>query len=226
MTVDALNLSEQYQVPVLLLSDGSLAFSTQTIPTPSPGNYKIVTRKMWDGQGEYKRYQITDDLISPMADPGTPGAMHMATGLEHKENGAPFWDPTNRAIQMDKRFDKLKTVVANHKPVEVDGDGDADLGIVAWGSTIGVVREAVARMRAEGHKVKGFYPKLMWPMPVEQYEDFGATCKKILVPEVNYQGQLAHFIRAETSLKPISLPICGGLPFTPAEIVEKAKEVI
>ena len=226
MTVEALNLADQYQVPVLLLSDGSLAFSTQTIPTPDPASFKIVKRKMWDGQGEYKRYQLTEDLISPMADPGTPGAMHMATGLEHKENGAPFWDPVNRGVMMDKRFNKLKTVVDNYKPVEIDGDGDADLGIIAWGSTIGVVREAVARLRAEGLKVKGFYPKLMWPMPVKQYEAFGATCKKILVPEVNYQGQLAHFIRAETTLKPISLPICGGLPFTPAEIVEKAKEVL
>ncbi len=226
MTIDALNLSEQYQVPVLLLSDGSLAFSTQTIPTPSEKSYEVKRRKMWDGKGEYKRYQLTDDLISPMADPGTPGAMHMATGLEHKENGAPFWDPNNRAVQMDKRFNKLKPVVDNYKPVEVDGDGDADLGIIAWGSTIGVVREAVERMRAEGVKVKGFYPKLMWPMPVDQYEAFGATCKKILVPEVNYQGQLAHFIRAETSLKPISYPICGGLPFTPADIVKKSKEVI
>ena len=98
--------------------------------------------------------------------------------------------------------------------------------MIAWGSTIGVVREAVERMRAEGMKVKGFYPKLMWPMPVEQYEAFAKTCKKVLVPEVNYLGQLAHFIRAETSIKPISYPICQGLPFTPAQIIEKSKEVI
>jgi 2-oxoglutarate/2-oxoacid ferredoxin oxidoreductase subunit alpha len=226
MTVDALNLAEQYQCPVILLSDGSLAFSTQTVPTPKAGDFKIVNRKKWDGQGEFKRYELTDDNISPMCDPGTPGGQHIATGLEHTEKGAPSWDPSNRDLQMDKRFNKLNTVVDTCAATEVDGDGDADLGVIAWGSTIGVAREAVQRMRDEGLKVKGFYPKLMWPMPVDQYEAFAKTCKKILVPEVNYQGQLAHFIRSETSIKPISYPICQGYPFTPAQIIEKAKEVL
>jgi 2-oxoglutarate/2-oxoacid ferredoxin oxidoreductase subunit alpha len=226
MTVDALNLAEQYQCPVILLSDGSLAFSTQTIPAPKAGSFKIVDRKKWDGKGEYKRYELTGDNISPMADPGTPGAQHIATGLEHNEKGSPSWDPDNRDLQMDKRFNKLDTVVANCADTEVHGDGDADLGVIAWGSTIGVVREAVQRMRDEGLKVKGFYPKLMWPMPVDQYEAFAKTCKKILVPEVNYQGQLAHFIRSETTIRPISYPICQGYPFTPAQVVAKSKEVL
>ncbi len=226
MTVDALNLAEEYQVPVILLSDGSLAFSTQTIPAPKPGTHKIVDRKRWDGKGEFQRYLFTDDNISPMADPGTPNAMHIATGLEHGENGAPKWASDNREAMMKKRFDKINTVIDKYPPIEVDGDGNADVGIITWGSTIGVVREAVARLQAEGLKVKGLYPKLMWPMPVDQYEAFAAGCKKILVPEVNYQGQLSHFLRAETSLKPVPYTICGGLPFTPAMIVDKVKEII
>ncbi|MBF0369938.1 MAG: 2-oxoacid:acceptor oxidoreductase subunit alpha [Magnetococcales bacterium] len=226
MTVEALNLAEKYQNPVILLSDGSLAFSTQTIPTPDPSSYEIINRKRWDGEGEYLRYKLTDDNISPMADPGTENAMHIATGLEHGENGAPKWTPDNHELMHRKRFNKIKPVVEEYTPVEVDGDGDADVGVITWGSTIGVVREAVARLRADGHKVKGFYPKLMWPMPVDQYEEFAKTCKKILVPEVNFQGQLSHFIRSETSIQPIPYTICGGLPFTPAMVVDKVKEVI
>ncbi|MBF0183287.1 MAG: 2-oxoacid:acceptor oxidoreductase subunit alpha [Magnetococcales bacterium] len=226
MTVDALNIAEEYQCPVLLLSDGSLAFSTQTIPRPDPASYRLVNRKKWDGEGTYKRYLITDDGISPMVDPGTPEGMHIATGLEHTETGAPSFKPEAHESMHAKRFNKIKPIVDRYKPVEVDGDGDADVGIITWGSTIGVAREAVARLRAEGHKVKGFYPKLMWPMPVAQYESFAATCKKILVPEVNYQGQLSHFIRAETSIKPIPFTICGGLPFTPIQMINKVKEII
>lgn len=226
MTVDGLNLAEQYQAPVILLSDGSLAFSTQTIPTPDPTSFEIVNRKRWNGEGEYKRYQLTDDLISPMADPGTPGAMHVATGLEHGETGAPKWTPENHEIMHRKRFGKLDNVVKTYKPVEIQGEGDADVGIIAWGSTIGVAREAIQRLHAEGIKVKGFYPKLMWPMPVAQYEAFAATCKQILVPEVNFQGQLSHFIRAETTIKPIAYTICGGLPFTPVMMVDRVKELI
>ncbi len=226
MTVDALNLAEEYQSPVLLLSDGSLAFSTQTVPRPNPADYKIVKRKMWDGEGVYKRYELTEDGISPMVDPGTPGGMHIATGLEHSETGAPSFKGEVHEAMLAKRFNKLKPLVDRYKPTEVDGEGEADLGIIAWGSTIGVAREALARLRAEGYKVKGFYPKLMWPMPVAQYEAFAATCKKILVPEVNYQGQLSHFIRAETSIKPIPFTICGGLPFTPIQMIDKVKEIL
>ncbi|MCE5182274.1 MAG: 2-oxoacid:acceptor oxidoreductase subunit alpha [Betaproteobacteria bacterium] len=226
LTVEAFNLAETYQCPVLLLSDGSLAFSTQTIPYPDPASYKLVSRKRWDGKKAYQRYAITDDFISPMADPGTPGGMHIATGLEHDQAGEPSYTAANHEAMQAKRFRKLDAVVKNFAPVEVDGEGESDLGIIAWGSTIGVVREAIARLRAEGVSVKGFYPKLMWPMPVEQYEAFGASCRKTVVAEVNFLGQLAHFIRAETNLRPESYTICGGLPFTPAMIVGKAKEML
>lgn len=226
MTVAALNLTEQYQCPVIMLSDGSLAFSTQTIPTPDPDSFEIVERTRWDGEGEYMRYKMTESLISPMADPGTPGAEHVAASLEHLESGAPSFAPEPHEANSRKRFNKIKPVIDQWPAAEVDGEGDADVGIITWGSTIGVVREAVARLQAEGKKVKAMYPKLLYPMPVDQYEAFAADCKQILVPEVNYQGQLSHFIRAETSIKPVPYTICGGLPFTPAQIVNKVKEII
>ena len=127
-----------------------------------------------------------------------------------------------------KRFRKLDTVIDDVAPVEVDAGEceQADLGIIAWGSTIGVIREALQRLRAEGFAVKGFYPKLLHPLPTAQFESFGASCKRLLVPEVNFQGQLAHFIRAETNLKPESYTICGGLPFTPEMIVKKVREML
>jgi len=229
LTVTAFNLAEKYQCPVLLLSDGSLAFSTQNVPYPDPDSFTIINRKRWDGEGEYHRYALTDDGISPIADPGMHGGMHIATGLEHNEAGLPSYTSANHETMQAKRFDKLKTVVNDVPPTEVDDGGDsstADLGVIAWGSTIGVVREALQILRAEGIKVKGFYPKLLHPLPVQQFEDFGASCKRILLPEVNFQGQLAHFVRAETSLRPESYTICGGLPFTPEMIINKVREML
>ena len=226
LTVVAFNLAEKYQCPVLLLSDGSLAFSTQNVPYPDPGNYKLVERERWNGEGEYHRYTMTADGISPMTDPGVPGGAHIATGLEHSEVGLPSYTSANHEAMQAKRFRKLKTVIDDVAPVEVDGDGTADLGVIAWGSTIGVVREALQRLRAEGYKVSGFYPKLLNPLPAQQFEDFGATCKRLLLPEVNFQGQLAHFVRAETSLRPESYTICGGMPFTPEMIVKKVREIL
>jgi len=226
LTVVAFNLAEKYQCPVLLLSDGSLAFSTQNVPYPNPDDYHVVERRRWNGEGEYHRYQLTEDGISPMTDPGTPGGAHIATGLEHSEVGLPSYTSANHEAMQAKRFRKLKTVVNDVAPAEVDGDGTADLGVIAWGSTIGVVREALQRLRAEGYKVNGFYPKLLNPLPAQQFENFGASCKRLLLPEVNFQGQLAHFVRAETSLRPESYTICGGMPFTPEMIVKKVREIL
>ncbi|HEY4696734.1 MAG TPA: 2-oxoacid:acceptor oxidoreductase subunit alpha [Gallionella sp.] len=226
LTVVAFNLAEKYQCPVLLLSDGSLAFSTQNVPYPNPDDYHVVERKRWDGNGEYRRYALTEDGISPMVDPGTPGGIHIATGLEHNEIGLPSYSSANHEAMQDKRFRKLKGVINDVAPTEVDGEGTADLGVIAWGSTIGVVREALQRLRAEGYRVNGFYPKLLNPLPAQQFEAFGASCKRLLLPEVNFQGQLAHFVRAETSLRPESYTICGGMPFTPEMIVNKVREVL
>ena len=226
LTVTAFNLAEKYQCPVILLSDGSLAFSTQSVPYPNPDDYTIVNRLRWDGEGEFKRYALTESGISPMVDPGTPNGMHIATGLEHNESGIPSYTGANHEAMQDKRFRKLKSVVNDIPPTEVDGEGEADIGVIAWGSTIGVVREALQRLRAEGIKVKGFYPKLLNPLPVQQFEDFGSSCKRILLPEVNFLGQLAHFVRAETTLRPESYTICGGLPFTPEMIVNRVKEML
>ncbi|PIV31281.1 MAG: 2-oxoacid:acceptor oxidoreductase subunit alpha [Zetaproteobacteria bacterium CG02_land_8_20_14_3_00_50_9] len=227
-TVDALNLAEHYACPVILLSESSLAFSTQTIPTPDPDTIEVVERKRWNGEGEYHRYAMTEDFISPMADPGTPCALHIATGLEHNADGTPNYSAINHEAMESKRFDKLKSLAESFRPVEIDGDGIdlADVGIIAWGSTIGVVREALAELRAQGIRVKGFYPRLMWPMQTEQYEAFAENCNSLLVVEVNHQGQLAQLIRAQTSLKPVSHAVCSGLPFTPAQIIAKIRELL
>src|SRR3989338_137497 len=226
LTVVAFNLAEKYQCPVLLLSDGSLAFSTQNVPSPNPDDYYVVERKRWDGEGEYRRYALTEDGISPMTDPGTPGGIHIATGLEHNEAGMPSYSSANHEAMQAKRFRKLKGVINDVAPTEVDGEGTADLGVIAWGSTIGVVREALQRLRAEGYRVNGFYPKLLNPLPAQQFEAFGASCKRLLLPEVNFQGQLAHFVRAETSLRPESYTICGGIPSPPEMIVNKVGELL
>jgi len=228
MTVEAFNLAEAYQCPVIMLSDALLGLSSHTIDCPDPNAYDVTRRKCWNGKGEYRRYASGADGVSAIADPGTPNGLHIATGLEHDESGNPSYAPENHEAMSAKRFAKLKAVAKDFPPVEIDGDTDtaADLGVICWGSTTGAVREAIQRLREEGITVKGFYPRLMWPMQVDAYEHFAASCCKVLVAEVNHQGQLAHFIRAETSIEPISYTICCGMPFTPAMIVEKVRALI
>ena len=230
MTVDAFNIAEKYQVPVLLLSDGSLGFRTASMKKPDPSKIKTINRDTYDpssnGSESFMRYKLTKSGISPMSTPGQPDGAYISTGLEHGESSAPRYTPDNHTVMLDKRFNKLDDLEDFFTPTEVDIDEDAELGVVAWGSTIGTLREALALAREDGLKVSAIYPKLVWPMPKKALNDFAAKHKKILVTEINKQAQLAALLRSETDMDPISYNIYGGLPFTPKMIADKIMEVL
>ncbi len=232
LTVLAFNIAEKYQTPVLLLTDGSLGFRTESIKRPDPRKYSIVNRDRYkpggngDAASKYLRYKLTSSGGSAMSLPGEPGGAYISTGLEHGESSAPSFTPEDHASMSDKRFNKLASVVDFVPPPEVQGDGPADVGVISWGSTLGTVREAVNQARAQGLKVKALHPKLVWPLQEKQIKAFASTCKKILVPEVNKQGQFAEILRGKTGIDAVSYPIYGGLPFSPKQILDKIKEVL
>jgi len=226
--VQAFNMAEKYQTPVIVLSDGSLGNRTESLKAPDPSSYEIIDRIPYkpNGDGPYKRYELTESGISAMSHPGEAGGAYIATGLEHFETSAPGYTPELHIAMSDKRFKKLDNIEDELPPIEVQGDGEADLGLISWGATIGTVREAVDMATAEGLKVKAIYPKLVWPVPVKALTAFASGCKKILVPEINKQGQFAELIRSKTDLNLIKYNVYGGLPITPDELLDKIKEVI
>jgi 2-oxoglutarate ferredoxin oxidoreductase subunit alpha len=230
LTVEAFNVAEKYQVPALILSDGSLGFRTSSIKKPDPSKIRIVNRKTYkpgeNGDKPFERYELTKSGISAMSIPGQPGGNYISTGLEHAPSSAPRYSAENHTAMMDKRFGKLDDIEDFFPATEADNQDGATLGLIAWGSTIGTAREAIKLARAEGIKVAGLYPKLVWPLPMKALEAFGKKYPKILVPEINKQGQFAHLIRMKTDLKPISYNIYGGMPFTPKMIVDKIKELV
>ena len=229
LTIEAFELAERYQLPVFMLSDGSMGFRTESIPRPDMKAAKRARRKHFGGpkkDEKFMRYTVTDDNISPVSFPGDKGGRYIATGLEHNESGAPKFDEVNRKKMMDKRYDKIANIEKEYKQAEFEGDDQNDLGLISWGSTQGCVRETIKRLRAKGVKVAALYPKMVWPLPVDQINKFAGKCKKIMVPEVNYQGQFAELIRSKTDINPIKYNIYAGMPFTPAEMCEKVEEVI
>ncbi|GMT41965.1 MAG: pyruvate ferredoxin oxidoreductase [bacterium] len=227
-TVNAFNLAEKYQMPVLVLSDGSLGFRTESIKRPDPASFKIINRERYkpNGSDRYLRYKLTESGVSPMSQPGDQGGMYISTGLEHGESSAPGAAPELHMAMSDKRFKKLEGVEDFLPATEVQGDGDADLGVISWGSTLGVVREAVDNAIGEGLKVKALHPKLVWPVPEKAIGAFASSCKKILIPEINVQGQLAEIIQSKTGIEAIKYNVYGGMPLTPGQVLAKIKEVI
>jgi 2-oxoglutarate ferredoxin oxidoreductase subunit alpha len=230
-TVRAFNLAERYQLPVILLTDQSLAHLTEGMPLPDLDSLKIVGREKAelakiDG---FRRYAVTHDGISPIALPGEAYGEYVAESVEHDENGRPSFGPHAHSEMSAKRFRKLTTAAKElaDDPLNVMGlsDPDADLTVIGWGSTQGAIHEAILRARESSVRVRWLQCKLLNPLPEAQLSGFLKGAKKILVPELNYASQFASLLRARLGIDTIPLNKTEGLPFTPDEILRKIKEV-
>lgn len=227
--VNAFNLSERYQLPVIFLSDQSLSHRTEAVPMPDLGKVAVIDRLQPTPEQlkDYSRYRITENGISPMAIPGTPGGMYVSPGLEHDELGHVDDPIASHLKMMPKRHAKVEACRREASGVDLDryGDADAKIGVIGWGSTEGAIQEAVDRARAAGYKVAALHPKVVYPLPVEQLQRFVDSVEHVIVPEVNFSGQFARYLRTEVDVHPIRVNKYGGLPFMPREIYQKIEEV-
>jgi 2-oxoglutarate ferredoxin oxidoreductase subunit alpha len=234
--MQAFYLSETFQMPVIILVDQSLSHRTETLPVPNAKLVPVVERLRPSAEDakDYKRYRLTESGISPMGIPGFDPTPYTSTGLEHDEHGAPNYTPDMHTAQLDKRGLKFEVVAEAlcglEPPLGCVSYGvpeeQAKVGVLAWGSTAGVVREAVEEMAAEGLPVAALLPAVINPLPADRILQFAGGLDAIIVPEVNRSGQFAAWVKAHTELHLISLNKYGGLPFTPAEIRAKAMEFL
>jgi 2-oxoglutarate ferredoxin oxidoreductase subunit alpha len=174
--------------------------------------------------GDYKRYELTEDSVSPMGIPGEEGGQYVATGIEHDELGHPAYTPENHVAMQTKRWAKLgplKNGIVRHETI---GDERPEIALIGFGSTYGAVREAVDVARAQGVSVGAFYPRVLGPFPDELVSGFVAGAKRVIVPEVNFTGQLARLVRSECGIPVESHAKCDGLPFTAEDILDVIME--
>lgn len=232
---EAFNLAEEYQCPVIVLSDLQLSLGKQTV---EPLEYdkieirrgKLVTEELppLEKKGNFKRYEVTEDGISPRVLPGTPNGIHHVTGVEHAETGTPSEVAANRKAQMDKRLRKLKHIKFNtpvHKNVKHD---EADLLIVGFISTRGAIEEAIERLEQDGVKVNHAHIRLLHPFPTEEVLPLVAAAKKVVVVEQNATGQLANILKMNVghAEKIANVLKYDGNPFLPNEVYTKCKELL
>jgi 2-oxoglutarate ferredoxin oxidoreductase subunit alpha len=238
-TVEAFNLSEEFQMPALVLQDTVLAVRTESIRRPDVANVKVVNRRTFAYSGDsekglgydstsgpetYLRYQITDDGVSPMSVPGTAGGAYVATGLEHTQAANTSSDARNHSAMTEKRFRKLDYAVKKAPTPMTYGDESAEIGFLAWGSTYGAAVEAASRLAAEGIQVHVMAPRMLWPLPTHQIDPFLAGKRQIFVPEVNYQGQLATILKTHyQNVEFNRINVYGGAVFTVEQLVEAVK---
>ncbi|HEV7484883.1 MAG TPA: 2-oxoacid:acceptor oxidoreductase subunit alpha [Thermoanaerobaculia bacterium] len=199
-TVDAFNMAEEYQVPVIVLSDQSIAQRRETI-NASVLQHEVRERRMAtpDDLHEYRRYRDTPDGVSPMSVPGMSGGMYQTNGLEHDEQGRPNASFNVHEAMNAKRYRKLDAIAERYPLFDRFGAKRPEVGILCWGSSIGVVREAIAHMGVED-RVGVFAPIMISPLPTHDLQSFIDSCGSLLVVEVSYAAQFTQHLRTQVDL--------------------------
>ncbi len=225
----AFNLAEEFQMPVIVLSDQYLGHRKATVPPPDLSKVQIIERRKPSAEElkNYKRYKITPDFVSPLSMPGMEGGGYVAEGLEHDEVGYPAAsDHENHLRLTQKRYGKFVAVERiSNEMARIHGEEHPEIGIIGWGSSEGVIREAVQMAQAKGYSVGALHPKIIYPLPLARMRDFINGAKAVIIPELNYTGQFATLLRKRFTRDFVQLNKSIGLPFTPKEIFDKIEEV-
>jgi len=234
-TIEAFNIAEEYQVPVILLSDLQLSLGKQTV---EPLDYrkieirrgKLVAEELPEVENKeyFKRFEVTEDGVSPRVIPGMKNGIHHVTGVEHDETGKPSESALNRVAQMDKRLRKLNNMQFNNPVYKNVQHESPDVLLVGYLSTRGTIEEAMERLEADGIKVNHAQIRLIHPFPSDEILPIVEKAKKVIVVENNATGQLASLLKMNVgnANKISSLLKYDGNPFLPQEIHTRSKELI
>ncbi|MEI2736958.1 MAG: 2-oxoacid:acceptor oxidoreductase subunit alpha [Rhodoblastus sp.] len=215
----AVHLAEALQTPVFVLSDQSLG-QTQTIIDEPTQRAAPMTRVMDSDRtgADFRRYQPTPDHVSPMPAPGAEGRQWVAEGLSHDEFGHPSNAARFHVAGLNKRRDKIEGFDYGDMWGEVSGEGDTV--VIAFGSSVGPVKEAARRLRESGVAIRVVGLRLLAPIPKKQIADAIVGARRVIVVEQNHTGQLYRHLLGAKALPPEaeSLARPGPAPFRPGEI--------
>lgn len=230
VTVEAFNLAEYYQTPVIVLSDQEISQRKEIVAPIDTSGFKIIDRRRpTDAElAKYARFKLTESGISPISHPGMEGGNYLASGIEHNEAGRPTASGEVHARMNEKRFRKFNPLKNRRDLFSVEGDPAAPIGLVSWGSVAGVAREALRRAQAEGLHAKLLVPRLLYPVAETVYQEFFASVNRGLFIEQSHQAQLYRLVRMFVDLPPLMKPLAksGSNPIQPAEVLDRLRKMV
>ncbi|MCH7823271.1 MAG: 2-oxoacid:acceptor oxidoreductase subunit alpha [Acidobacteria bacterium] len=240
------NLCDAAQCPGIVLSDLLISEGTFSVPAgkinlqPEIDRGELITepRPADDGGladpggregGGYKRYELTESGISPRAILGLEGYVHVVSTDEHDEDGVlisdEFTNPHKRRLMVEKRSRKFEGIVGRVAPPELEGPADADVTLLGWGSTWGVIHEACEQLADVGITANHLPVKWIVPLHGEQIVEILGKSKRVIMVENNQSGQFARYLRGETGFKADGhIRKYDGEPFMPHHIVAGVQE--
>jgi 2-oxoglutarate ferredoxin oxidoreductase subunit alpha len=238
MTAEAFNLADNYHCPVLIASDLALALFQQTVepeavqlenlPKIDRGPIANPEEMAALGRDVFERYakQVNENGVSPRSLPGMKNGQFLATGAEHGAFGKVTENPANRVYMMNRRMQRIKNVKT--QAVRYFGSENADLVLIAFGTTLGAAKEAQAKIEQQtGKKVGVLQIRLIYPVPTAEVKKYVGNGKALVV-ESNAVGQFAFMLKA-TGFNPdqlASLLRYDGNLFTVSDIVNGAEAVL
>ncbi len=198
------NLADKFQCPGIILSDLLLSEGRSSID-PAELDFSVpIERGAVIGlngslpplNGGYKRYELTETGVSPRALPGTPGFEHVVATDDHDEDGVlisdEYTNPHKRQAMHEKRMRKMETVLPLIEPPRLWGAEDAQVTLLGWGSTEGVIREAIQKLASEeGIDANALQIKWIVPLHAAAITSALSKSKRVVIVENNYIGQLA-----------------------------------
>jgi 2-oxoglutarate ferredoxin oxidoreductase subunit alpha len=227
---EAARIAVHHRTPVILLSDLFLANSSEPWRIPDADELEpiepAIQRVRSNGTPfqPYARGNTSQPALArPWAIPGTPGLEHRIGGLEKQDvTGEISYDGANHAHMTRVRADRVAEVAAEVPTLEVDEDDDATLLVLGWGSSLGAIRAAARRVRANGHAVAVAHLRHLHPLPANTGEVL-RRYDRVLVPEMN-TGQLAQLLRARYLVDVESYCKLEGKPLFAAELERELME--
>jgi 2-oxoglutarate ferredoxin oxidoreductase subunit alpha len=226
--VEAVRTAVRYRTPVILLGDTFLANSSEPWRIPSSDELPEIDPNFAEVPNtgdEFMPYLRDERGARPWAIPGTPGLQHRLGGLEKEDgSGNISYDPANHALMTRLRAAKLEKLAEELPALEVDADEGAELLVLGWGSTYGVIRAAARRVREKDIPIATAHLRHVHPLPANTGEVVRAF-PKVLIPELN-TGQLLGIIRGNFVVDAVGYNKVEGLPILAEEMEAAILEVL
>ncbi|MAT99930.1 MAG: 2-oxoglutarate ferredoxin oxidoreductase subunit alpha [Anaerolineaceae bacterium] len=231
IAVEAARLAMRATTPVLILSDGFLANSSEPWLVPNPDHIEPIPVQhpaaRDNGSEEPFLPYVRDEetLARPWAIPGTAGLEHRIGGLSKAPiTGNVSYDPAHHQRMVSERAEKIARLAEFLPEQEVFGPQEGDLLMLSWGGTFGAVRSGVTKAQRNGRSVAHAHLRYLNPLP-RNLREILSNYKQVVVPELN-GGQLAFLLRGRFALNIQSFPKMHARPFKISEITDKIEQML
>lgn len=214
--LEAFCIAVKYMTPVIVLLDAYLANAAEPWAIPEIESLTLPEIQF----NRFSKPFMRDEHLSRSWNiPGTPGFIHQLGGLEKQgDEGRVSYDADNHQKMVDLRIEKIKGITQSYAPLVIEGDEDASVLLIGWGSTYGSLKSAVAQCREQGMAIAYVHLRHLNPLP----QDLGTILKSydtIFVAELN-SGQLCQLIRATYLVDAVSINQCNGQAFSVTSLVK------